>query len=152
MNAQSAHIVSTESAWWSVCALADLVPGCGVAARFGCTQVALFHTVEGVFAIGNHDPFSGANVLSRGIVGDLRGRLVVASPVYKQHFCLRTGECLEDPQVGVPAWTVRVVDEQVLIADIEPGTALNRRCSQSAPVIQATGRHVLMNSGLALAT
>jgi precorrin-3B methylase len=28
------------------------------------------------------DPFSGANVLSRGIAGDLKGELVVASPVY----------------------------------------------------------------------
>lgn len=116
MNAQAARILSPETDWQGVCTLSDLVPGSGVAARLGCHQVALFHTPEGVFAIGNHDPFSGANVLSRGIIGDVDGRLVVASPVYKQHFCLRSGECLEDPEVRVPAWPVQVAGEQVLLA------------------------------------
>ena len=55
--------------------------------------------------MGNLDPFSRANVLSRGIVGDLKGELVVASPVYKQHFSLRTGQCVEDPDVRV--WYIR---------------------------------------------
>ena len=41
-----------------------------------------------VYALDNFDPHSGANVLSRGIVGDLSGELVVASPVYKHHFSL----------------------------------------------------------------
>lgn len=117
MNSQAARVVSTEPAWRGVCRLSDLVPGSGVAARLGSDQVALFHTPEGVFAIGNFDPCSGANVLSRGIVGDLDGRLVVASPVYKQHFCLRTGECLEDPGVRVPTWPVQVAGEDVLLAD-----------------------------------
>ena len=31
-----------------------------------------------------------ANVLSRGLVGDLQGERVVASPIYKHHFSLRT--------------------------------------------------------------
>lgn len=123
MNAQAARVVSTEPTWQGVCRLSDLVPGSGVVARLGRDQVALFHTPAGVFAIGNHDPFSGANVLSRGIVGDSDGRLVVASPVYKQHFCLRTGECLEDPGVRVPAWTVQVEGEHVLLMEGEQTSA-----------------------------
>ena len=79
-----------------VCRLDDIVPDTGVCALVAGEQVAIFRVDDEVFAIGNRDPFSGANVLSRGIVGDLNGELVVASPVYKQHFSLRTGRCIED--------------------------------------------------------
>jgi nitrite reductase (NADH) small subunit len=74
--------------------------------------VAVFRVGEGdrVLAIGNYDPFSKANVLSRGIVGDRAGRVKVASPIYKQSFCLETGECLDDPGVSVPTFDVRVRD------------------------------------------
>jgi nitrite reductase (NADH) large subunit len=83
-------------------------------------QVAIFRIGSGlsddrVFALGNTDPFSGANVLSRGIVGDLKGELVVASPVYKQHFSLVTGRCIEDETVCVPVYRVLVEDADVLI-------------------------------------
>ena len=72
-----------------------------------------------VFALGNRDPFSKANVLSRGIVGDLKGELVVASPVYKQHFSLRTGRCVEDAAVEVPVYRATVEDGFVLL-DLPP--------------------------------
>ncbi|MGD8177165.1 nitrite reductase small subunit NirD [Marinimicrobium sp. ARAG 43.8] len=111
MNSKVASV-----SWQEVCSVNDVVPGTGVAARIHDQQVALFHTDDGFFAIGNHDPFSQANVLARGIVGDLQGTLVVASPVYKQHFCLRTGACLEDTTVTLPTWPVRVRDDRVLIA------------------------------------
>ena len=91
-----------------VCRLDDIVPDTGVCALVGSEQVAVFRIDNHVFAIGNCDPFSGANVLSRGIVGDINGELVVASPVYKQHFSLRTGRCLEDPERRVPVYPARV--------------------------------------------
>src|ERR1041384_1993092 len=91
-----------------VCRLDEIVPDTGVCALIGGEQVAVFRIGESVFAIGNRDPFSGANVLSRGIVGDLQGELVVASPVYKQHFSLLTGRCLEDPSVGVAVYPASV--------------------------------------------
>ncbi len=50
-------------------------------------------------------------MLSRGIIGDAAGIPKVASPVYKQGFDLRTGACLDDPTVAVPAYPVRVCDE-----------------------------------------
>ena len=72
-------------------------------------QVAVFRLDDGsVYAIDNYDPFSKANVLSRGIVGDLKGEVVVASPVYKQHFSLKSGQCLEEPQVQVMVYPVDV--------------------------------------------
>jgi len=93
-----------------VCTLDALVPCRGAAVLVNQQGVALFRLPRGsVYAIGNHDPFSGANVLSRGIVGDLKGELVVASPIYKQHFSLVNGQCLEDPQVRVPVYPVRTL-------------------------------------------
>jgi NAD(P)H-dependent nitrite reductase small subunit len=61
-----------------------------------------------VYAVDNRDPFSGAHVLSRGIVGDKAGVPKVASPVYKQSFDLRTGRCLDDDTVVIAAYPVRV--------------------------------------------
>lgn len=107
--------------WETVCPLERLLPERGAAALLGAggepVQVALFRMADGpggeqgtVHAIGNVDPFSGAAVLSRGIVGDRGGVPVVASPVYKQAFNLVTGECLDDPEVRVPVYPVRVAD------------------------------------------
>jgi nitrite reductase (NADH) small subunit len=97
--------------WETVCRLDRLQPERGVAALVGDRQVALFRTHGGaVHALGNIDPFSGAAVLSRGIVGDRGGVPMVASPVYKQAFSLVDGRCLDDPAVAVPSYPVRVVD------------------------------------------
>ncbi|WP_110630155.1 nitrite reductase (NAD(P)H) small subunit family protein [Salinicola salarius] len=59
-----------------------------------------------LYAVDNRDPFSGANVIGRGIVGDLEGELVVASPIYKQHFRLTDGQCLEDATRRLRTWSV----------------------------------------------
>ncbi|MFC4949419.1 nitrite reductase small subunit NirD [Pseudonocardia sp. GCM10023141] len=98
-----------DPTWVDVCPLARLLPERGVAALVGGVQVAVFLMHDGVVhAIGNHDPFSGAAVLSRGIVGDRGGVPTVASPVYKQVFDLRTGRCLDDPSVSVPVYPATV--------------------------------------------
>ncbi len=96
--------------WLAICPLDELREDLGAVALVGERQVALFRLkgVDGVFAIDNHDPFSGANVLARGIVGDLRGQLVVASPIYKQHFNLETGACLEDRSIALDTFTTRI--------------------------------------------
>jgi nitrite reductase (NADH) small subunit len=102
--------------WADVCPAERLLPGRGVAALFGDVQVAVFRTADGeVHALGNVDPFSGAAVLSRGIVGDRGGVPVVASPVYKQAFGLRDGRCLDDPSVSVPTYPSRVADGSVQV-------------------------------------
>lgn len=69
-----------------------------------------------VYAIGNYDPNADAAVLSRGLVGNLGERIVVASPIYKQHFDLATGECLEALANSVPAYAAKVEDGKVWIA------------------------------------
>jgi len=99
-----------------VCRLDQILDNAGVCALVAGEQVAVFRVDDEVYAVGNRDPFSNANVLSRGIVGDLKGELVVASPVYKQHFSLLTGRCIEDPSVSVPVYGARVegADIQIL--------------------------------------
>jgi nitrite reductase (NADH) small subunit len=100
--------------WTTVCKEGDLVVGSGVCALLetdgGSEQVALFReTPDGpVYAISNYDPLGDAYVLSRGIIGSIGTRIVVASPLYKQHFCLESGQCIEDATVSVKAWSVRV--------------------------------------------
>ena len=97
--------------WTKVCALDALAVDRGAAALVEGHQVALFRLASGeVYAIDHQDPFSGANVLARGLVGTRGDVPTVASPVYKQVFDLTTGICLDDESVRVHSWPVRVVD------------------------------------------
>ncbi|MET8281032.1 nitrite reductase small subunit NirD [Micromonospora sp. NPDC005174] len=100
----------TTLGWTAVCPLGRLEPERGVAALVDGVQVALFHTVDGLFAIDNRDPVSGAYVLSRGIVGSRGGVPTVASPLHKQVYDLRTGECLDLPGVAVARHDTRCHD------------------------------------------
>jgi nitrite reductase (NADH) small subunit len=94
--------------WAAVCAVDDILPDTGVCARVGGRHVAIFRVGQAqFFAIDNVDPKSGASVLSRGLIGNLGDRTVVASPLYKNHFDLATGECLEAPEHSVRAHAVR---------------------------------------------
>jgi nitrite reductase (NADH) small subunit len=105
--------------WVPVCSLDEIVPNTGVCALVKGEQVAVFRVQDGdarVFAIGNYDPNSNAAVLSRGLVGSLGERIVVASPIYKHHFDLSTGECLEAPERSVSAFPTRVENGQVWVA------------------------------------
>ena len=107
-----------KSSWEAVCRREDLVAGSGVCALVGREQVALFYLPgeqPPVYALGNRDPIGEANVLSRGIVGDVAGEPVVASPLYKQHFSLLTGACLEQEGVRVEVYNVRLEGDSVLI-------------------------------------
>jgi nitrite reductase (NADH) small subunit len=108
--------VELQVTWTTVCPFDRLQPERGVAALLGDVQVAIVRTRDDtVHAIGNVDPFSGAAVLSRGIVGDRGGVPTIASPVYKQAFDLRTGACLDDADVSVPTYPVRVTDGVVQV-------------------------------------
>jgi len=98
-----------------ICDLDQVLPDTGVCALVGGEQVAVFRVGDKVYAVGNRDPFSEANVLSRGIVGDLKGELVVASPIYKQHFSLLTGRCVEDPEVRIPVYEARIEGGSVMV-------------------------------------
>ncbi|MBP1147891.1 nitrite reductase (NADH) small subunit [Pseudomonas sp. PvP027] len=107
--------------WQTLCGREDLVANSGVVAWLDGAQVALFYlpeTAEGeqLFAIDNRDPKSGANVIGRGLIGQIAGELVIASPLYKQHFRLHDGSCIEYPEQRLDIWPVRFKGDQVEIA------------------------------------
>jgi nitrite reductase (NADH) small subunit len=101
-----------------VCALRDVTHDRGVAALVDGHQIAVFRLSgdDEILAIGNIDPFSGASVLSRGIVGSRGDATTVASPIYKQRFDLHSGRCLDDDGVSVPTYRVRVVGDWIEIS------------------------------------
>ena len=104
--------------WIPICAIDEIVVNTGVCALLGEEQVAVFHVEDDgprVFAIGNYDPNSGAAVISRGLVGSLGERIVVASPIYKHHFDLQTGECLEAPEHSVVTYPARIEGGKVWV-------------------------------------
>lgn len=103
--------------WTTVCKVDDILPNTGVCALVEGRHVAVFRVGQADFyAIDNVDPKSGASVLSRGLLGSLGEHVVVASPLYKNHFDLNTGECLEAPEHSVRAHSVRIDDQRVLVA------------------------------------
>jgi nitrite reductase (NADH) small subunit len=105
MSGPSTALATT---WAPVCRDEELQPERGVAALLGDVQVAVFRTFGGeLYALANRDPFTGACVLSRGIVGSRGDIPTVASPLHKQVFDLRTGACLDRPGVAVLVYAAR---------------------------------------------
>lgn len=98
-----------------ICQLTDLIENAGVPALLGKTPIALFYVKGQVFAMNNFDPIGEASVMSRGIIGRIKGVLVVASPLYKQHFNLQTGECMEQPEVSIAVYAVELRADEVWV-------------------------------------
>ncbi|HEY6452574.1 MAG TPA: nitrite reductase small subunit NirD [Steroidobacteraceae bacterium] len=105
--------MSARTTWSFVCELDDCLPDTGVCVDLDGRQIAVFRVDGHVYALDNRDPASGANVLARGIVGDIGGEMVIASPIYKHHFNLATGRCLEDPRHSVATYPTRVIEGRV---------------------------------------
>jgi len=103
-----------------ICTVSDLAKNSGICALLTVNgqeqQVAIYYlpeTEKQVFALGNWDPIGEANVMSRGIVGNIGDELVVASPLYKQHFSLVSGKCLEE-DASVPVYDVSLDGQDVV--------------------------------------
>jgi nitrite reductase (NADH) large subunit len=104
-----------QAPWRFVCDASEALPDSGIAALVDGRQIALFCVGDQVYALDNYDPNSGANVLARGLVGDVQGEPVVASPIYKHHFSLVTGRCIEDPEQSVRAYPARIADGRIWV-------------------------------------
>lgn len=104
--------------WVDVCDQSALTPDTGLCALVDGRQIAIFYSrkLDRVFAVDNYDPIGKANVLSRGIIGSQGDHIVVASPLYKQHFDLTTGECLEEPDKSIRAYSARIASGRVEVA------------------------------------
>lgn len=109
----------------TICHLNDIIPDTGVCALIDGKQIAIFRTKrDDLFALDNFDPFSQANVLSRGLIGGTtivsdtgadEEVLYVASPIYKQRFNLATGQCLDDGNVTLSAYRVALYNDNVML-------------------------------------
>ncbi|USD67560.1 nitrite reductase small subunit NirD [Vibrio sp. SCSIO 43136] len=104
--------------WVSICSVEDIAPNVGVCALVEGKQVAVFNDARSgqLYAISNYDPIGKANILSRGIIGTIEGEPYVASPLYKQHFHLATGACLEEPQHSIETFGLKVEAGQIFVA------------------------------------
>ncbi len=138
------NLAATTAKAVPLCQLSDLIPGSGVAALYQGgqnqsgqnqgghnkdgkqksapqgEQIALFYLPDNnpsLYAVSNYDPIGRANVLSRGIVGTINTRLVVASPLYKQHFDLLSGVCLEDSRYTIKVYRVHL-DQQTVVLEV----------------------------------
>jgi nitrite reductase (NADH) small subunit len=110
--------------WTAVCAYDHLEPERGVAALIDGAQTAIFRTHDGeLFAVDNRDPIAGANVMSRGIVGTRGDAPTVASPLHKQVYDLRTGECLDVPGVAIATYAVRRRDDGLVEVGVETASS-----------------------------
>jgi NAD(P)H-dependent nitrite reductase small subunit len=108
--------------WIDVCRLEDIWPSSGAAALVSGVQIAIVRVGDSdtVYAVSNFDPFSEAFVIARGIVGDRAGRAKIASPIFKQSFDLETGVCLDDAQVVLTTYPVRVRNGRVEVVVATP--------------------------------
>lgn len=106
-----------KTEWKDICNMHDLIEYSGISAIVSGQQLAIFYVPSAepaIYALDNFCPSAQANVLARGMVGDICGELVVASPIYKEHFSLASGKCLEKP-LAVRVWPVSVQDGRVLV-------------------------------------
>ncbi len=110
--------MNTEQ-WIHLCKKSDLIKDSGICALLNGTQIAVFYLSRPeskIYAINNFDPIGKANVMSRGIVGSMGGEPVVASPLYKQHFSLISGQCLEQSDRQITVYPIRVSGEDVQLS------------------------------------
>ncbi|MDC9729323.1 MAG: nitrite reductase small subunit NirD [Methyloprofundus sp.] len=106
------------SNWIDICAVTDLQADSGVCALVEGKQIAIFYFAKdnAVYAIDNYDPFGKVHVLSRGLIGDIKGEPMVSSPLYKQHFSLKTGQCFDDESVKNTVYAIRIENKRVEIS------------------------------------
>jgi nitrite reductase (NADH) small subunit len=107
-----ATLASKTQTWVPVMASHRLRSDVGRCVLIDGKQIAIFRVADDneLFGLSNVDPFSGAPVISRGILGSNNGEPKVASPMYKQSFSLRTGICFDDPSVQLTTYAVREID------------------------------------------
>lgn len=109
--------------WTFVCSVDAVQPDRGVAALVDGLMIAVFRLAaadgleEEWCAVSHIDPFSGAPVMARGLVGSVGEPPlvfpIVVSPLHKQRFNLRSGACLDDGATWLDTYPVRVNEGDV---------------------------------------
>lgn len=116
MQAQAALVPR----WHDICAESELVENSGICALVEDQQIAIFTVItqesRQLYAVSNWDPIGKANVIYRGIIGSVGDATVVASPLYKEHYCLETGRCIEKDEVSLLTFGIQLRDGRILVA------------------------------------
>jgi len=104
--------------WIDICSIDDLQADSGICALVEGQQIAIFYMPKEkkLFAINNYDPFGKVQVLSRGLLGDIKEEPMICSPLYKQHYSLITGVCFEDETVKNTIYAIRIESDRVEIS------------------------------------
>jgi nitrite reductase (NADH) large subunit len=89
----------------------------GAAVKYGRTQLAVFNFASRGewYACQNMCPHRREFVLSRGLLGDVRGTPKVACPVHKKTFSLESGQCLGGDDYTVRVFPVKVEADDVYV-------------------------------------
>ena len=116
---QATEMSNSSQQWNTICLYKELTANAGVCALFNNQQIAIFfcQRSDNLYAVSNYDPIGEANVMSRGIMGCLEGETYVSSPIYKQHFNLMTGECLESTAHSLKTYDVRIANNKVQLKE-----------------------------------
>lgn len=118
-----------------VCALKHVPAGRGALVTVDGEKVALFRAHDDtVWAVGNRNPYTGADHVARGRLGRVGTTPVVVSPLYRLVFDLRTGACLNAiglPQLRLTTYAVDVRDD---VVHVGPSTGRERPSPTAVPV------------------
>ena len=104
--------------WKKVCKVEDVPVNGGACVKENGEQIAVFQVENGAkwYAVQNLCPHKAQMVISRGIVGDIKGAHKIACPLHKHSFSLETGEHVgEDQDWKLKTYNIKVENEDVLL-------------------------------------
>lgn len=103
--------------WVRVARTEDIPADAGACVRVGEMQIAVFNfSSRGEwYACQNSCPHKRDMVLSRGLLGDLKGEPKVACPQHKKTFSLQTGKNLGGEEYCIRTFPVRIEGREVLL-------------------------------------
>jgi nitrite reductase (NADH) large subunit len=117
-SSDSSFILHPSSlSWVQVGKVWDFPADGGAAVKYGRTQLAVFNFASRGewYASQNMCPHRREFVLSRGLLGDVRGTPKVACPVHKKTFSLESGQCLGGDDLAVRVFPVKVEADDVYV-------------------------------------
>lgn len=91
-------------------ALSDLEPGSATVVEVGETEIAVFNTGEGLFAVDNRCAHRGGPVSQGWVTGG-----VVTCPWHWWRYRLATGERLGSDRIALQTYSVQVRDDVIVV-------------------------------------
>jgi NAD(P)H-dependent nitrite reductase small subunit len=108
---------NSEKSWIEVGYELDFLPNIGTPIKYGDTQLAIFNNANRGewYCTQNMCPHKQAFVLSQGMIGDKEGLPKVACPLHKKQFSLETGEGVDDEELNILTFPVKIKSGKVMV-------------------------------------